>query len=116
MAAKISLLALAVFASLGTPSFAQSNNEVDPLEGFDTYEQDSRTNDGIDSRTMFDLIHRMQTGGFNIDYDAAQSQQQQSIKDAAAEFRTKQRERLQQQQGGAAPVQSVEGPPVEGPQ
>lgn len=110
MAAKISLLTLAVFVSLGLPSFAQSTGEVNPLEGFDTYEQDSRTNNGIDSRTVFDLIHRMQTGSFSVDYEAVQSQQQKGIKDEAAEFRAKQRERLQQQQGGTAPLQPIEGP------
>ncbi|NJO44762.1 MAG: hypothetical protein HC835_03525 [Oscillatoriales cyanobacterium RM2_1_1] len=108
MTLKVSSLALATFAGLAiaVPSFAQTSSTIDPLEGFDTYEQDTTTDSGINSQTMFDLIHKAQTGRFNVDYQEAQRQQQRSIQDAAAEFRAKQRQRLQQDGGVAPEVQT----------
>lgn len=73
--------------------------DVNPLEGL-TSEQSSdpfsRTNDG-NSFGVFDLIHRANLGsGPNL--EEYNSQQNESLNTAAAEFRRKQRERLQVQQ------------------
>ncbi|MGF1495055.1 MAG: hypothetical protein ACFBSC_21940 [Microcoleaceae cyanobacterium] len=112
--AKISVAALiAISSGLLTvlPGNAQETNQINPLEGLDTYEGTRKTDGGIDSQTVFDLIHQAQTGRFNIDVNTIRADQQQGIQDAAAEFRAKQRERLQQRESA-----EVEGTPAATPE
>ncbi len=83
---------------LSQASTAQSQEAVDPLQDFNRREVDGLSSDGLNQNTILDLIHQAQQGSFNIDYDAVQTRQRQSIQDAAAGFREKQRQLLQQQQ------------------
>ncbi len=88
--------------SMGTiilfqPHVAQSQETVNPLRDFNRREVDGVSGDGLNQNTVFDLIHQAQQGNFGIDYEAVQIRQHQSIQDAAAEFREKQRQLLQQQ-------------------
>lgn len=102
---------ISVSLLLPQPSWAQTTS-VNPLEDLNSEQssdQFSRTNEG-NSFGVFDLIHRANLGsGPNIeDYS---SQQNESLNTAAAEFRKKQRERLQVQQQ-ATPTNPVITPQV----
>lgn len=61
-------------------------------------------NDGL---SMFELMHRAQQGQIRNPYEFSQDQQE-SINDAAADFRTRQQEAIQQQQpqGTIQPIQN----------
>lgn len=89
---------ISVSLLLPQPSWAQTTN-VNPLEDLNSEQNSdpfSRTNEG-NSFGVFDLIHRANLGsGPNL--DDYSSQQNESLNTAAAEFRKKQRERLQVQQ------------------
>ncbi len=92
-------------------SLAQTT-DVNPLEGLNSEQSSdpfSRTNEG-NSFGVFDLIHRANLGsGPNVDNYS--SQQNESLNTAAAEFRKKQRERLQVQQQ-STPTNPVTTPQV----
>lgn len=83
---------------LSQPAAAQSQESVDPLRDLNRRNVEGQSENGLNQNTMFDLIHQAQQGRFNIDYEAIQMRQNQSIKDAAASFREKQQQLLQQQQ------------------
>ncbi|MGB3404885.1 MAG: hypothetical protein WBA77_19535 [Microcoleaceae cyanobacterium] len=84
--------------TLSPQAAAQSQGGVDPLQDLNRRNVEGQSGDGLNQNTMFDLIHQAQQGGFNIDYEAIQKRQDQSIQDAAATFREKQQQLLQQQQ------------------
>lgn len=91
-------------------SWAQTT-DVNPLQDLNPEQnQDpfSNSSEG-DSFSMFNIIHRANLGGsLNIDdYNAAQNE---SLNNAAAEFRKKQLQRMQQQQ--ATPINQVTTPQV----
>lgn len=77
-------------------SLAQQNNTINPLQDFNSQSNDKGTSLGIDQSTMYQLIHRAQMGTLDLDVNAVYDQQQDNIQDAAAEFRAKQRQRIQQ--------------------
>ena len=91
-------------------SWAQTTNvnplqDLNPEQNQDPFSSSSEGN----SFSMFDIIHRANLGGsLNIDdYNAAQNE---SLNNAAAEFRKKQLQRMQQQQ--ATPINQVTTPQV----
>lgn len=90
-------------------SWAQTATNVNPLQDFNSSEQNqdpfSSHNDG-NSFSMFDIIHRANLGS-NISIDDYSAEQNESLNNAAAEFRKKQLQRMQQQ---ATPVDSVNPP------
>lgn len=77
-------------------SLAQQNTTINPLQDFNSQSNDKGTSLGIDQSTMYQLIHRAQMGTLDLDINAVYDQQQDNIQDAAAEFRAKQRQRIQQ--------------------
>ena len=92
------------------PTWAQTTNvnplqDLNPEQNQDPFSSSSQGN----SFSMFDIIHRANLGGsLNIDdYNAAQNE---SLNTAAAEFRKKQLQRMQQQQ--ATPINQVTTPQV----
>lgn len=104
--AGISLVSL-LMPQLG---WAQTTNvnplqDLNPEQNQDPFSNSSEGN----SFSMFNIIHRANLGGsLNIDdYNAAQNE---SLNNAAAEFRKKQLERMQQQQ--ATPINQVTTPQV----
>lgn len=91
-------------------TWAQTTNvnplqDLNPEQNQDPFSSSSEGN----SFSMFDIIHRANLGGsLNIDdYNAAQNE---SLNNAAAEFRKKQLQRMQQQQ--ATPINQVTTPQV----
>lgn len=91
-------------------SWAQTTNvnplqDLNPEQNQDPFSSSSEGN----SFSMFDIIHRANLGGsLNIDdYNTAQNE---SLNNAAAEFRKKQLQRMQQQQ--ATPINQVTTPQV----
>lgn len=90
-------------------SWAQTTNvnplqDLNPEQNQDPFSSSSEGN----SFSMFDIIHRANLGSINIDdYSAAQNE---SLNNAAAEFRKKQLQRMQQQQ--ATPINQVTTPQV----
>ena len=92
------LATLGIHASvLSQPSLAQYQDNADPLRDFNRREVDAQGGNGLNQDMLLDLLHQVQQGNFDIDYQAVQQRQQQSIQDAATEFREKQRQMLQQQ-------------------
>ena len=85
-------------AVLSQPAAAQYQESVDPLQDLNRRNVGGQSESGLNQDMMFDLIHQAQQGKFNIDYEAIQMGQDQSIQDAAASFREKQQQLLQQQQ------------------
>jgi hypothetical protein len=81
---------------LSQPATAQYQENADPLGDLNHRNVEGQSDNGLNQNTIFDLIHQAQQGSFNIDYEAVQMRQNQSIQDAAAEFREKQRQLLQQ--------------------
>ena len=97
--AGLTLTALGISAVIfSQPSTAQYSENTDPLGDFNRRNVDGQSDDGLNQNTIFDLIHQAQQGSFNIDYEAIQMRQNQSIQDAATQFREKQRQLLQQQE------------------
>ncbi len=93
------------FASLvlPQPSLAQSNSrtilqDLDPLQSNDPL---SPRSDEVSNFGMFNILHRLQQG--STVWNA--NEQNQQLNDAAAEFRAKQQQLLQQQQGQPQPNQ-----------
>ncbi|MEL7034390.1 MAG: hypothetical protein AAFO04_02040 [Cyanobacteria bacterium J06592_8] len=84
-------------------SLAQQNTTINPLGDFNSQSNDKGTSLGIDQSTMYQLIHRAQMGTLDLDVNAVYDQQQDNIQDAAAEFRAKQRQRIQQGTPEVAP-------------
>ncbi|MEB3278502.1 MAG: hypothetical protein VKK42_06205 [Lyngbya sp.] len=80
---------------LTQPSVAQQNT-VSPLQDFNSQHNDNGTSVGIDQNTMYQLIHRAQMGTLDVNPNAVYDQQKDNIRDAAAEFRAKQRQVFQQ--------------------
>lgn len=76
-------------------SIAQQNN-LNPLQDFNSQHNDNGTSLGIDQSTMYNLIHRAQMGTLDLDVNSVHDQQKDNIQDAAAEFRAKQRQRFEQ--------------------
>jgi hypothetical protein len=99
---------------LSAPALAQSASS-DPFRGVGSSDQDPNAfgDSGLD---MFELLHRAQQGGLRDPYEFS-NQQQESINSEAADFRTRQREALQQQSGSdpltPPAVQSDETPAIE---
>jgi hypothetical protein len=84
---------------LPQPSWAQANR-VNPLQDFDPQENSSDPFSGgkePDSFGIFDLIHRAQLGTNRSSQDFS-VEQNESLDAAAAEFRARQRQRIQGQQ------------------
>ena len=103
----------AVVVFLPQPTYAQNSgavNSAQPLQDFQT--QDSR--DPFSGRGngmgVLDLIHRSRLGTLR-DLNEFSSEQHQNVTDAAAEFREKQRQLLEQQakpeEGAIAPTDGV---------
>jgi hypothetical protein len=84
--------------TLSQQAAAQSQGGVNPLQDLNRRNVEGESGNGLNQNTMFDLIHKAQQGRFGIDYEAVQMRQDQSIQDAAASFREKQQQLLQQQQ------------------
>ena len=78
--------------------------DLNPEQNQDPFSSSSQGN----SFSMFNIIHRANLGSISIDdYSAAQNE---SLNNAAAEFRKKQLQRMQQQQ--ATPINQVTTPQV----
>lgn len=104
--AGISLVSL-LFPQL---SWAQAT-DVSPLQDLNPEQNKdpfSRTSEG-NSFSMFDLIHRANLGG-SMSIDDYSAEQNESLNNAAAEFRKKQQQRMQQQQ--ATPINPITTPQV----
>lgn len=96
---------------LPQPNWAQTT-DVNPLQDLNSEENSDpfSGNNGGNSFGIFDLIHRAKLGnGPNL--DDYNSDQNQKLNTAAAEFRKKQRERFQVQQQ-ATPTNPVATPQV----
>lgn len=94
-------MALSILSAMGVgvtmlsqPGVAQQNT-VNPLQDFNTQHNDNGTSVGIDQSTMYNLIHRAQMGTLDVNPNAVYDQQKDNIRDAAAEFRAKQRQRFE---------------------
>ncbi len=81
---------------LSQPTLAQQQTSINPLQDFNSRNSDSDSSVGIDQGTMFDLLHKAQQGFFDVNPTTVLTEQRQGIQDAAAEFRAKQRQLMQQ--------------------
>jgi hypothetical protein len=90
------------------PAIAQSTNS-DALQRTGSSDQDPNAfgDTGLD---MFDLIHRAQQGAIRNPYEFSQ-EQQNNINSEADNFRTRQREALEQQPGNTPPATAPVTPP-----
>ncbi len=95
-------MALSILSAMGVsvclfsqPSLAQQGT-INPLQDFNSQHNDSGTSLGIDQSTMYNLIHRAQMGTLDFNPNSVYLQQQDNIRDAAAEFRARQRQMFQQ--------------------
>lgn len=87
-------------------SWAQTTTDVNPLEDTNPAEEGSdpfSSSGQGNSFGIFDLIHRANLGG-DRNVEDFSLEQNQSLNDAAAQFRKKQLERLQQRQATPAAV------------
>lgn len=77
-----------------------SASTVDPLQDFHNPDgsSDPFSGRGDNSSSIFNLIHQAMQGGFDVDRAAETSEQRESITDAAAAFRAKQRQLLKPSQ------------------
>lgn len=95
-----------VFLLLPQISWAQTTTDVNPIEDRNPAEEGSdpfSSNGQGGSLGIFDLIHRANLGG-DRNIEDFSLEQNQSLNDAAAQFRKKQLERLQQRQATPATV------------
>lgn len=116
--AKLPQLILGIIASMGVSSLlipqsarAQST-DVNPLQDFQPQQGDpfSSRNDNP-TGSLFDLIHRAQLGT-SRSADEFNADKNQSLNDAAAEFRKKQQQRIQTpSQVGTVNNQATTTPP-----
>lgn len=84
---------------LPQPSWADPNNEANPLKDFETQRNNdpfSSSRDDADGFGVFDLIHRA-TLGNNRSLQDYSTEQNENLDAAAAQFRSRQRERIQGQ-------------------
>ncbi|HAT15241.1 MAG TPA: hypothetical protein DCS91_18190 [Microcoleaceae bacterium UBA11344] len=94
------LTALSAIASstlfLPQATFAQASslNNSQPLQDFQTNDNPDPFSGRSSGTGLFDLIHRSRLGG-GRSMDEFTSEQRQNLNDAAAEFRNKQRQMLQ---------------------
>ncbi len=113
---KFSRVLLAIALSiLGTPTLflpestlAQVNgsSSANPLQDFQTKDSSDPFSDRGGGLNVLDLIHRSQLGNLRSLEDFS-AEQHQNLNDAAAEFRAKQRQLLQQQSTPAAQTEGV---------
>jgi hypothetical protein len=89
----VSLLMPQLVKAQSTP--VNSSTQVNPLQDFQPQEGDpfSARNDNP-TGSLFDLIHRAQLGS-SMSADEFNTEKNQSVNDAAAEFRKKQQQRIQ---------------------
>ncbi|MGB3533164.1 MAG: hypothetical protein WBA13_06565 [Microcoleaceae cyanobacterium] len=107
--AGLTLTALGMSAAIFCQaSMAQYQESTDPLTDFNRRNVEGQSDNGINPNMISDLIHQAQQGGFNIDYEAIQMRQNQSIQDAATEFRERQRQLLQQQEAEMIDIDRTE--------
>ncbi|WP_009633234.1 hypothetical protein [Synechocystis sp. PCC 7509] len=98
LTAKLPLVAIAAlgFFTLITPQLAKAQStDVNPLQDFQPQQGDpfSSRNDNP-TGSLFDLIHRAQLGS-SRSAEEFNTEKNQSLNDAAAEFRKKQQQRIQ---------------------
>ena len=86
---------------LSQPTLAQETS-INPLQDFNSRNSDSDSSVGIDQGTMFDLLHKAQQGFFDVNPTTVLTEQRQGIQDAAAEFRAKQRQLIEQRSTNVA--------------
>ncbi|MBD1827384.1 hypothetical protein NDI47_18545 [Microcoleus vaginatus GB1-A2] len=79
-------------------SFAQASglNNAQPLQDFQTQDNTDPFSGGSSGSAIFDLIHRSKLGG-GRSMEEFNTEQRQNLNDAAAEFRNKQRQLLENQ-------------------
>lgn len=89
------IIALSLFSLLIPQVVKAQSTDVNPLQDFQPQEGDpfSSSNDNP-TGSIFDLIHRAQLGS-SRSTEEFNSEKNQSVNDAAAEFRKKQQQRLQ---------------------
>lgn len=104
VSATLSVLGASVLLLSTLPAAAQSANSLNRGSDVDSTFGD---NDGLD---MFELMHRAQQGQIRNSYEFSEDQQE-SINNAAADFRTRQLEAVEQQQSQDS-VQPAETNPV----
>ncbi|MEG4027928.1 MULTISPECIES: hypothetical protein [unclassified Microcoleus] len=95
-------------------SFAQASglNNAQPLQDFQTQDNTDPFSGRSSGSGIFDLIHRSKLGG-GRSMEEFNSEQQQNLNDAAAEFRNKQRLLLEKQavpSGGAIAPAEITAP------
>lgn len=106
-----SLKTIAAIASLSlggavwvqSGAFAQTT--VDPLQDFDSRNSTTESSATLNQRTLFDILHRAQQGGFDFD-GSVETQRNENILDAAAEFREKQRRAIEGQPESGTPEEA----------
>ncbi len=102
-------------AAMGSASSAFAQG-VDPLDANNQRNSDpfSNTEGNNTTDTFFDLMHRVQLGTVRSVSEYGRDQQE-NIGSQASDFRTRQRQMLEQGQNSAAPTTPIQTAPVQTP-
>ncbi|EDZ95782.1 MAG: hypothetical protein P5702_18510 [Limnospira sp. PMC 1291.21] len=96
-------LSISAIATFGFGSAVQAAPEliaqatINPLQDFDSRNSTTDSSNTLNQRTLFDILHSVQQGRFDMNGEFIQNQQNQNIQDAAAEFRQRQRQAIELQ-------------------
>lgn len=101
--------ATVLLTSLAPISMAQTASTADDLQWLDNSSQNTDAN-SADGLNMYDMMHRMQQGTIRSQSEFLRDQQQ-TLNSAAQQFRTMQRQAIEQQAGTPQPGTVESFPP-----